>query len=428
MKKLFLILIPILLSGWLNTLSARVILQAFYWDVPAGGVWWDTLSAKTQEWAELGIDALWLPPAHKSQGGAQSMGYTPYDYFDLGSYKQLGSLETRFGSESELRRLIGQAHKSGLKVYADIVINHNSGGSLEYNPWSAQNTWTKFLPASGKFPRNAKHFHPNSLASGDEGSATGFEQTDLCHREPEVQQWLWQSPHSLARWMKESLGFDGWRFDYAHGYGPWVVKSWLAAAGGFGWADHWSGDKWILNKWVEDTGGRASVLDYPLYYAMDNAFDGNNLQNLQKAGLISIRPENAVTFVASHDSDEIWNKMQAYAFILTHEGTPCIYYPDLESGDKDKLAALIDIHNTRAKGSTTVLFAGVDEYIAQRNGKPGLLVYFNQSAQWKSRQVQSKFRSVSLQELTGTGHKVQADSQGRVLLKAPPRSYTIYSL
>lgn len=409
-------------------MQARVILQAFYWDVPGGGVWWNTLASQVEEWSAMGIDAIWLPPAQKSQGGALSMGYNPYDYFDLGKYDQLGSVKTRFGSEQELRRLIQKAHAAKLQVYADIVINHNSGGALEYNPWRGQNTWTKFTPASGKFPRDKKSFHPNSIHNSDEGVASGYEQTDLCHKEAEVQDWLWKRPDSMAHWMKQDLGFDGWRFDYAHAFGAWVVKSWLTEVGGFAWGDNWTGDKWMLNSWIDATGEKASALDYPLYYALDNAFDGNNLQNLNDAGLISIRPDKAVTFVANHDSDAIANKMQAYAFILTHEGTPCIFYRDLESGEKDRLKKLINIHNTRAKGTTSVLYSGVDEYIAQRNGKPGLVIYFNQSNQWKSRQIQTKYRSVTLKELTGTGITSPADSQGRVLLKAPPRSYAIYSL
>ena len=30
---------------------------------------------------------------------------------------------------------------------------------------------------------------------------------------------------NLAQWMIETLGFDGFRFDFVKGYGPWMVKS-----------------------------------------------------------------------------------------------------------------------------------------------------------------------------------------------------------
>ncbi len=49
------------------------------------------------------------------------------------------------------------------------------------------------------------------------------------------------------------------------------------------------------------------------------------------------------------------NKILAYAYILTHEGYPCVFYRDYEEWlDKSKLNNLIWIHNNKASGSTTI--------------------------------------------------------------------------
>jgi alpha-amylase len=32
-----------------------VMMQAFYWDVPAGGNWWNTVSTKVTAWSNAGI-------------------------------------------------------------------------------------------------------------------------------------------------------------------------------------------------------------------------------------------------------------------------------------------------------------------------------------------------------------------------------------
>ena len=139
-----------------------VMMQAFYWDVPAGGNWWNTVSGKVAAWGNAGIGSIWLPPASKAQNGAFSMGYDPTDYFDFGDYNQNGSVETRFGSKTELVSLITNAHAENMKVYADIVINHNSGGQSEANPFTGTNTWTNFTGvASGKFPRTYNDFYKN---------------------------------------------------------------------------------------------------------------------------------------------------------------------------------------------------------------------------------------------------------------------------
>ena len=46
--------------------------------------------------------------------------------------------------------------------YADMVINHNSGGDEEEtNPLDGQKRWTKFNPKSGTFPRDWNCFHPS---------------------------------------------------------------------------------------------------------------------------------------------------------------------------------------------------------------------------------------------------------------------------
>ena len=37
-----------------------VMMQAFYWDVPAGGNWWNTLGTKVTAWSNAGIGSIWL--------------------------------------------------------------------------------------------------------------------------------------------------------------------------------------------------------------------------------------------------------------------------------------------------------------------------------------------------------------------------------
>ena len=59
------------------------------------------------------------------------MGYDPYDYYDLGDIDQKGSVKTLFGSKTDLLKLIKTAHNKNIQVYADLVLNHNSGADEE---------------------------------------------------------------------------------------------------------------------------------------------------------------------------------------------------------------------------------------------------------------------------------------------------------
>ncbi|MCX2742992.1 alpha-amylase [Mangrovivirga sp. M17] len=408
-------------------LGGGVIMQAFYWDVPAGGNWYNTIKSKIADWDAAGISAIWLPPVSKAMNGPYSMGYDPFDYFDLGEYNQMGSVETRFGSKNELISLINTAHNQNIQVYADIVINHNSGAQSEFNPYTGTYTYTDFNPASGKFYRSASDFHPNNYVYQDEGVFGGF--PDLSHSVPYVQGWLWKNSNSVAKYYKNVIGFDGWRFDYVKGFGGWVVKDWVDEVGGFAVGENWDGNANTLQNWVNSTSRRASAFDFACYYKLDEAFDGNDLTKLNDDMLWKRDPSKAVTFVANHDTDIIWDKMHSYAYILTHEGYPTIFYRDYEEWlDKDKLNNLIWIHRNLAVGNTSILFSDKDEYIARRNGNPGIVVYLNDSGAWVERWVQTNWNSIRIKDYTGnSGWQPVTQGNGWVKIQCPPNSYSVWS-
>ncbi|PRY11647.1 alpha-amylase [Pontibacter ummariensis] len=406
--------------------SEEVMMQAFYWDVPAGGTWWDHVNTKLDSWASAGITTVWLPPVTKGQSGQYSMGYDPFDYFDFGQYNQHGTTETRFGSEAELVSLLQSAKSKDIKLIADIVLNHNSGGDSEFNPYTNKNTWTKFSPASGKFNRTYEDFHANRVHAADEGFFGGF--SDLCHDVQYVQNWLWNRPDGVGKYYKNTLGFHGWRFDYVKGFHPSVVKKWNAAVGGVSIGEYWDADVELVYNWCLEA--NSGAFDFPLYYALDKALDENMMYRLENKGLIAKDPSLAYTFVANHDTDEISarNKLQAYAYILTAEGTPFIFYKDYETLlDKTKLNTLIWIKKNLAAGSSTKLFASATEYIFSRNGTPGLVTYINNGTADKERKVQTRWANTVLKDFTGINPDITTDASGLVTIPSKANSYAVYS-
>lgn len=413
----------------LKPIGSGVMMQAFYWDVPAGGTWWNVVSGKVQDWSNAGIDAIWLPPVSKAQNGPFSMGYDPFDYYDFGEYNQMGSVETRFGSKTELINLISKAHTNQLSVIADIVINHNSGGDTESNPYTGGNTYTDFNPLSGNFLRTSSDFHANNIHNNDSGAFGGF--PDMCHHQTYVQDWLWNKTNSVGKYYRDVIGFDGWRFDYVKGFEPWVVKNWKNAVGGFSVGEYWDGNENTLNWWANQA--EVSAFDFACYYRMRDAFVGNNLNKLNDGMLWKINPTKAVTFVANHDTDEIYNgKILAYAYILTHEGYPAIFYKDYEEWlDKERLNNLIWIHNSLAKGSTSILHTDNDEYLAKRNGEnsAGLIVYINNANTWQERWVETNWSNTRIKDYTGHSNWEPVTQSGKwVKIQSPPKSYTVWSV
>ncbi|MCC8358844.1 alpha-amylase [Salinimicrobium sediminilitoris] len=420
-----------------------VMMQAFYWDVEPRHAWWDLISEKVDDWAEAGVNRIWLPPASKGQSGGYSMGYDPSDYFDLGEYDQHGTVETRFGSRAELDALIAAAHSNGLEVIADIVLNHNSGGGLEYNPYREYDTYTLFNEehgnASGLFNRDYENFYPNSTSPYDPGSLF-YEETNLDHNQEYVQNWLWDADYSVANYYKNEVGFDGWRFDYVLGFEPWVVKAWLDEVGGFAVAELWDGNASTLINYIEETG--SGVFDFATFYKLEEAFDRNeDLTYLTKKMVWQTYPDKAVTFTANHDTEKdsnennfiaMENKIQAYAFILTHPGYPTIFYSDYENENfKKEIQQLILINNTLATGDYEVLYADKDEYVMKRKGEgdnPGLILYLSRNGT-KTRTVDTDWNSAQLMDYTyNTDYTVNTNSDGIATLESSAKGYAVYSI
>jgi alpha-amylase len=230
----------------------------------------------------------------------------------------------------------------------------------------------------------------------------------------------------VAKYYKDSLGFDGWRFDFVKGYSPLVVKDWLAEVGGISIGEYFDGNVTLVNNWCFSS--NSGAFDFPLYFSMDAAFDGNNMLSLDGAGLIAVNPSRAYTFAANHDIDDISsaNKMKAYAFITAAEGTPFIFYKDYENGDKAKMNALIAIHKTLAAGTTTKLFSSNTEFIFRRNGTPGLVAYFN-NGEPSSRRIQTHWAKTVLKDYANDNSDVTTDAGGFVTIPCKANSYCVYA-
>ncbi|MEO8043840.1 MAG: alpha-amylase family glycosyl hydrolase, partial [Spartobacteria bacterium] len=106
---------------------------------------WNEIAQKMPELAEAGYDSIWLPPPTKGSGGL-SVGYDLWDRFDLGSKDQRGSIRTRYGTEAELLRLIETAHRFGIRVYLDNIMNHNAFDVPGYNAGTAIDIYPGFVP------------------------------------------------------------------------------------------------------------------------------------------------------------------------------------------------------------------------------------------------------------------------------------------
>jgi Alpha amylase, catalytic domain len=108
---------------------SKVLLQGFWWDYWNNNFrfgWANYLTELAPRLRAMGIDAIWIPPAAKNNS-AGSVGYAPFDMYDLGDkYQKQQGDTTRLGTKDELLRMIAVMHANGIEVIEDMVINHNS--------------------------------------------------------------------------------------------------------------------------------------------------------------------------------------------------------------------------------------------------------------------------------------------------------------
>ena len=106
---------------------------------------WNEITAKMPELAEAGYDSIWIPPPTKA-GGALSVGYDVFDPFDLGSKDQNGTVSTFYGTQADLLRLVQTAHRFGIRVYLDNVMNHRGFGVPGTNAATPIDLYPGMLP------------------------------------------------------------------------------------------------------------------------------------------------------------------------------------------------------------------------------------------------------------------------------------------
>jgi len=440
---------------------AGVMMEGFYTSVPSGygnNWWYDNLSSKANQLASAGISAVWLPPALKGNSGGYSTGYDPFDDYDLGSKNQKGTIPNHYGTRMMLERTAAVLKANGVQVYEDIVDNHRDGDDGFYN-FVYVNAYGN--ASGGRFGKGQYDFHPNVAQDPNvpDGSGEISFGRDLAPVNGAVttingQSWVW-ADYGLKQacdWQTKALDLNGYRFDYVRGISSSWLQSFLnygAMAGKFAVGENWTGNVTDLNNWIQSSmANRSSAFDFPLHDSylvpMCNNPGSFNMASLDHAGLAGVNPGGAVTFVENHDTDGsnpiTQNKLMGYAYILTSEGYPCVFYRDWStdagsygSGLQAGINNLIWIHEKIASGSTTERWKNSQIFAYERVGGNHLLAGLNaDTANPHTITCATGFgANVSLHDYTGHSGDVTTDGSGNVTITIPKNTagagYVCYS-
>jgi len=414
--------------------------------------WWDHLARQASELSRSGFTAVLLPPVLKTSAGAfpGADGYGPFDDYDIGSKDQFFSVPTRFGSREQLQRCAAILRANGLDLYFDTVPHHRNG---DPGNWEFKYLGANGVKDVGRFPKDKNCFFPNvprDPIAGPIGDDFGFGR-ELCPVNAKPAGYVMNGLIDAGDWLTRALDAQGYRIDDTKGLAVEFVHRYLtskAMAGKFAFGEYFDGNPQTLSWWVWNSGmeGRCATFDFSLRFMLAAMCNNNSrwdMTQLDHAGLAGISPTQAVTFIDNHDTDlsfpVIWNKMLGYAYILTSEGYPCVYYKDYSTdqgcyGLKPLLDNLIWIHEHLAEGPTQQRWKDFQCFVYERLGGAHLLVGLNNDMYngWRTVSVQTGFgANVHLHDYTGHAGDVWTDASGSVTIGVPPNDnglgYVCYS-
>ena len=161
----------------------------------------------------LGVDAIWFSPLYPSPNA--DFGYDISDYKDI--HPDYGTLEL-------FREVLDEAHKRGLRVFMDLVVNHSS----DEHPWFQESRKGPGNPYSDYYywrpgrTVNGRRLPPNNWTSMFEGDAWTYDpergeyylhlfakkQPDLNMANPKVRE---EVKDIMRFWL--DMGVDGFRED-----------------------------------------------------------------------------------------------------------------------------------------------------------------------------------------------------------------------
>ncbi len=158
---------------------------------------------------DLGIDAIWLSPHFPSP--LADCGYDISDYTDVAP---------EYGTLADFREFLDGAHRRGIRVILDLVLNHTS----HEHRWFIESSSSRDNPKRDWYVwRDGREGGPpNNWYSAFGGSAWEYDaatdqyfyhfflkqQPDLNWRNPEVKQAMWDA---VRFWLE--MGVDGFRLD-----------------------------------------------------------------------------------------------------------------------------------------------------------------------------------------------------------------------
>lgn len=291
---------------------------------------------------DLGITGIWLMPIHPSPS---------YHGYDVTDYR---AVNPQYGTMEDFQRFLDEAHRRGIRVIIDLVLNHSSdqhpwfesAAADPASPYRGYYIWSAQDPAyRGPDGQNVWH------ASGRGDFYYGLfwsGMPDLNYANPAATAEM----QDVARFWLEEVGVDGFRLDAARH----LVEEGKDQLNTQATLDWWRGFREFykgVNPQAMTVGEIWDKTDQVARYtqgdALDLAFDfdlasgfivsaagkdARPVRTILKRDMQAFKPGQFATFLTNHDQNRAMDQFNrefprakmAAALLLTSPGVPFIYY------------------------------------------------------------------------------------------------------
>ncbi len=345
-------------NWWNKSVFYEIFVRSFYDSNGDGKGDFNGVTAKLDYLKSLGISGIWLMPINPSPS---YHGYDVTDYYGV---------NPDYGTMDDFKNLVSEAHKRGIKLIIDFVLNHTS----DQNPWFKAALdpaspyhdwyiWSKTNPGTQGVYGDAWHLASNGLYYY--GVFTG-QMPDLNYLNPAVTQ---EMEKVTQFWLKD-VGIDGFRLDAAQ----YLIEEGTTETNTFtthlwfkGFRNFYKGinpqaitvgeiaaTSFLVSPYVKQGDQLDLAFDFDQASAWVSGVvnsDANKLSSSTNFEHGIFTNEQVATFLTNHDQSRVMsqlgddvNKAKAAATILfTAPGVPFIYYGEEIGMDGQKPDEMIRV-------------------------------------------------------------------------------------
>lgn len=291
---------------------------------------------------DLGATCIWLMPIAESPS---------YHGYDVVNYYEINR---DYGTNADFKRFMAEAHRRGIRVLFDLVLNHTSSehpyfrDAVLYRD-SPYRSWYRFSPTRLPSPGwQAETWHP--VPGRDEFYYGLFwsGMPDLNLADPEVK----AETRRIARFWLDEMGVDGFRLDAVGHLFEEPDGTWRNASGNFPWLRDFAADvrrmkpdAFTVGEAYDSIGGvlpyYPDQLDAMFMFGISDALidavrSGSKTQLVAAVERVQrdVPAGRAAIFLSNHDRTRIMNELGgdvarsrvAATLLLTLPGIPFVYY------------------------------------------------------------------------------------------------------